>query len=114
MIHIVFERQDQRYRLIRVTGHAGFADEGKDIVCAGISALLGGMLNGLEYFLEDGFEYRIEPDGLSEVVLPQGMDEALYEKAFTIIKTFELGATMIRHDYPDYVRIHEEEVDRDD
>lgn len=114
MIHIVFERKNERYRLVRVSGHAGYEDEGKDIVCAGVSALLGGMLNGLEYFLEDGFDYQVDPSGWSEVILPGRMTEAQDEKAFTIVKTFELGVKMLRADYPDYVRIHEEEVDCDD
>jgi hypothetical protein len=114
MIHVVFEIKNKRYRLVRVSGHAGYDDKGKDIVCAGVSALLGGLLNSLEYFLEDEFDYQVEQSGWSEVILPSRMTEAQNEKAYTIIKTFELGIKMLQADYPNYVRIHEEEVDCDD
>lgn len=114
MIHIVIKRQDQRYSQIEVSGHAGYEDEGKDIVCAGISALLGGMLNGLEFFLGDEFVYHVDPKGHAKVVLAGTMSDELYEIAYTIIKTFELGVRMVHQDYPDYVIIHKEEVDRDD
>ena len=40
MIHIKYSRREVR---LQVRGHAGFAPEGQDIVCAGISALFGAL-----------------------------------------------------------------------
>lgn len=38
---------------LHVEGHAGFADKGKDIVCAGVSALIMGLTNKLEELARD-------------------------------------------------------------
>ncbi len=37
-------------------GHAGYADEGEDIICAAVSALALNFFNSVETFTEDGFE----------------------------------------------------------
>lgn len=38
MIHAVFERKNGRLCSVRVSGHAGYADAGQDIVCAAVSS----------------------------------------------------------------------------
>ncbi|MDE5564895.1 MAG: ribosomal-processing cysteine protease Prp [Oscillospiraceae bacterium] len=38
MIHAVFERKNGRLCGVQVNGHAGYAEEGQDIVCAAVSS----------------------------------------------------------------------------
>lgn len=38
MIQAVFERKNGRFCGVTVTGHAGYADAGEDIVCASVSS----------------------------------------------------------------------------
>lgn len=38
MIYAVFERKNGRLCSVRVSGHAGYADAGQDIVCAAVSS----------------------------------------------------------------------------
>ena len=38
--------------IISISGHAGYADAGKDIVCAGVSAVVTGGINALESEIE--------------------------------------------------------------
>ena len=38
MIHAVFERKNGRFCGFSVQGHAGFAEAGKDVVCAAVSS----------------------------------------------------------------------------
>ena len=41
MIQIVYEVNPENGRMmLRAAGHAGYAEKGKDIVCAGVSALM--------------------------------------------------------------------------
>ena len=40
--------------------HAGYAQEGKDIVCAGISALVINTVNSIEAFTEDEFTIDVD------------------------------------------------------
>ena len=44
------------YTGIVMEGHAGYADEGEDIICAAVSALALNFFNSVEAFTEDGFE----------------------------------------------------------
>ncbi len=111
MICVDFAKNNETYRMIMVSGHAGYAEKGKDIVCAGVSAMLGAMLNGLEHFVPDGFVYHVNPEGKADIVVSAKLSQQQKEKVFTIVKTFELGIFMLQQDYPEYLLIHEEEVD---
>lgn len=49
MITVMIERNHAgRIRRFSVSGHAGFDDPGKDIVCAGVSAVTVGAVNAVE------------------------------------------------------------------
>lgn len=41
------------YRGIVIEGHAGYAEEGEDIICAAVSALAINFYNSVETFTED-------------------------------------------------------------
>lgn len=114
MIKVFITSEQKRYRKIRVSGHADYNIAGQDIVCASVSALLAGLLNGLEHFCEQGFIYEIRKDGYAEVLIRDSLSDITYDRAHIIIKTFELGILMIEQDYPDYVETHIEEVDNND
>ena len=50
---------DHRYHGISFLGHAGYADdhqEGQELVCAAVSALVLNMANSVEQFTDDSFE----------------------------------------------------------
>ena len=54
----------------RVNGHAGFARRGRDIVCAGVSALVINTMNSIEEFTEDKFSCKQEEkSGLIEFII---------------------------------------------
>ena len=45
---------------VELSGHAGYAESGRDIVCAAVSALVLNMANSVEAFTEDGFEGEMD------------------------------------------------------
>ena len=50
---------EHRYHGISFLGHAGYADdhqEGQELVCAAVSALVLNMANSIEQFTDDSFE----------------------------------------------------------
>jgi len=54
----------------RVSGHAGFARRGRDIICAGVSALVINTMNSIEEFTEDDFSCKEEEkSGLIEFII---------------------------------------------
>lgn len=52
MINAVFYRQDGVYKGFSVSGHAGFADFGQDIVCASVTSALQLTANGITEVLK--------------------------------------------------------------
>ncbi|MGM0214954.1 ribosomal-processing cysteine protease Prp [Enterococcus sp. AZ109] len=47
MIKATFNKENDRYTRYQITGHANYADLGKDIVCAAVSALYTAITNKL-------------------------------------------------------------------
>ena len=47
MIKVQIIKGDDKV-MLSVKGHAGYADKGEDIVCAGVSAIIFGLMNALD------------------------------------------------------------------
>ena len=84
---------------ITVFGHAGYAEPGKDIVCAGISTLAQTLIQSIEDLTKDNIQYDISP---GRVDIKYGN---LSERGQLLIDSFFLAANMIANSYPQYVRI---------
>ena len=101
---IVCADDQGRIREFELSGHAGFAEEGQDIVCAGVSALSIAAVNGLEYFLSVAPKVQ-EAEGLLTCQLVEIIEQEL-EKAQWILQTMELGIEQIQTTYgQDYIFI---------
>lgn len=80
-----------------MSGHAGFAEEGQDIVCASVSALSIAAVNGLEHFL--GLVAK-EPENNGPLSCRlDGITEPDLEKAQWILQTMALGIEQIQATY---------------
>ena len=90
-----------------VTGHAGQAPRGEDIVCAGVSAVVQTALIGLDEVADVCGTYTIDEGGI-QCTLPEEMTQATAFCVQTILKTMALGLVSIAEQYPEYVRIKEE------
>ena len=84
---------------IMISGHAGYAPAGSDIVCAGVTALTQGLVRSIEGLTDD----RIETDIGSGIASIQYGD--LSEKGKLLIDSFFIGICTIAEEFPDYVRI---------
>lgn len=98
--------EGQRIRKFELSGHAGYADHGQDIVCAAISALSISAVNGLEHFLPQPAEVEVrDSDGYLTCSLPK-LDPQTLEQAQWILKTMALGIEKIQQSYgQEYVKI---------
>ncbi|WP_174377962.1 ribosomal-processing cysteine protease Prp [Desulfitobacterium metallireducens] len=106
-IHLIlWLDEDQRIRKFELTGHAGYAEYGQDIVCAAISALSISAVNGLEHFLPQQPEVQVrDSDGYLTCSLPE-LDPQTLEQAQWILKTMVLGIEEIQQSYgQEYVNI---------
>lgn len=104
MIRVRIER-DHRGAIaaFRVEGHAGYAEHGRDIVCAGVTALVDtavlalGQVAGIPHVARQG-------DGFTEVRLQAG-SPAAQERAQVILETMLLGLKDIEKDYRHFIRV---------
>lgn len=84
---------------IEISGHAGYAEPGKDIVCAGVTALTQTLIQSIEDLTDDEIEYRISP---GRVDINHGN---LSEKSKTLVDSFFVGIRLIADEFPNYVAI---------
>lgn len=84
---------------ITVSGHAGYAPAGQDIVCAGVTALTQTLIKSIEDLTEDKIQYSISP---GRVDINYGN---LSERSRTLVDSFFIGICKVADEYPDYVRI---------
>ena len=83
---------------VEVIGHAGYAEHGKDIVCAGVSALtatFAGSIAELGCGCVDE-----EVSGLARIRYDQENSNAVL-----LVRFFEIGMQMISEEYPEYVAL---------
>ena len=84
---------------ITIEGHANYAEYGKDIVCAGMTALMRTLVKSIEDLTEDEIEYEIS-SGKVDIHYRN-----LSEKSKTLVDSFFLGVCMIANEFPSNVRI---------
>lgn len=102
MIHIdVFRLADGKISGLRVHGHSGTAERGKDIVCAGISALAQTALLGIGEHLHRPLDYDVRPSGDLRMRLKSAPDDLTQ----AILETARLGFAAIQRANPDAVRM---------
>lgn len=53
MIEVTVVKRNREYLTFESKGHAGFAEEGKDIICSAVSALVVNTVNSIDAFTED-------------------------------------------------------------
>ena len=102
MIHVCYDRRGHR---VTVTGHAGFAERGADILCAAASMLLHTLGGAVRRLSERGFA---EDVGVS---LHTGAGEVscvpvaeLDCTVTAVMDSIVLGFRLLAADYPEYVR----------
>lgn len=99
-------RPDGSIARFTVAGHAGYADKGRDIVCAAVSVLTQAAVLGLEHVLGLRPDVEIEPGFLS-CSLPEGLGDHDYRRAQDILETMVLGLKNLEISNPGFVLVKE-------
>jgi uncharacterized protein YsxB (DUF464 family) len=91
------------YKSMEISGHAEYAEYGKDIVCAGVSALVETAVLGLENVV--GIKPLVnKKQGFFILKLPDSMTEEESKNAAIILETIFLGLEDIAKSYPLNIR----------
>ena len=87
MTNITFYKTNNAFVGFRVLGHSGYAEEGSDIVCAGISVLTINFINSVDSFTNDKFILNENPDkALIEFKFKSKSSESILLKIITLSK----------------------------
>lgn len=84
---------------ITMSGHAGYAPHGQDIVCAGVSTLIQTLVQSIEELTQDEIQYSMQP-GTVDIKFGN-----LSEQAQLLVDSFFVGVQLIAGEYPDNVKI---------
>lgn len=107
MVNIkVKKAQDSSIKGFVINGHAGYANQGEDIVCAAVSAISYTLVGALMNLVGD-CQYN-EEDGYMCVYKPIVIDKSKQETAQTILKSMYIGYKQIEHSYREFVKVSEE------
>ena len=115
MIKVTFFKRDGIYYGFRETGHAGFDDAGKDIVCAAVSAMTMLVINAIEVSYNSNVEYSIDEDTADIEVkalgaLPENSEDEKTQYAISgLIQAYFLQLMDMLEDYDDYLDVNEVE-----
>lgn len=96
-------RQDEIAGFL-VEGHAGYGPRGRDIVCAGVSAITQTAALALQYWLGEKVTV-VRKSGFLKVVVSPELGDGEKLRAETIIQAVSLGVGDIAREYPKQLRV---------
>lgn len=103
---VFFEDGDGRLCGFEAAGHARYAESGRDIVCAAISALTQATVLGLEEVACAPVQTRTDEDtGYLRCMLSGSPKKEALDQAQVLFRTLEKALTAISNDYPGTIRI---------
>ena len=103
MIKIQINKTNNKYSSLLVSGHSNYDEHGKDIVCAGVSAVVTGGLNALIIENKNKISYRVN-DGYVNVDVLDIDDDKLQ----LIMDVIVVQLKTIEESYKKYIKIYEE------
>ena len=82
-----------------MSGHAGYAASGEDIICAAVTALSITLFKSVRNLTKDKIEYDIQSGGVDIKY------RDLSEKAKALVDSFFIGICLVADEFPGYIRI---------
>ena len=106
MTRCEFFTENDRITGFTVSGHSGYAEAGKDIVCAAISAVVTMAEATINEVCGAKAKVRVkEEDARITLTLPTSCDEE--ESVQAVLSGMMLTLISLREDYPDYIEVLE-------
>ncbi len=109
MIKVQLTHSHLGYIGINCSGHAMFADEGKDIICAAVSTLVVNTINGIEQFTEDAFKADTKQG--DDAFIDFKLTEEPSKEAILLMNVMVMGLEQIQQEYGNsYLTLQIQEV----
>ena len=101
MIKVVIEKNNSKIVSFEVSGHSNYDEKGRDIVCAGVSAIVVGGINALVNENKKAIEYECK-EGYAKVLV-KNIDSNI-EMILDVITT---QLYTVEESYPKFIKIIE-------
>ncbi|WP_071442801.1 ribosomal-processing cysteine protease Prp [Traorella massiliensis] len=102
MVRVCVVSKNEEVKKITVSGHAGSARKGEDLVCAGVSSVVFGTLNALDKLTSESVDLKVGQHIVIEVL------NLLDEKCQLILQTMLIQLATIEEQYSSYIEIKQE------
>ena len=102
MIKAEFRRGEEGFASAAVSGHANFAPEGQDIVCAAVTSAVMLTANGITEILKEGAQVKLLENEIS-IALPGNPTGA----ATALLQALHLHLTLLQQQYPRHITVTE-------
>lgn len=103
MIHIKIQKKEDYLSEIKLKGHALYDDYGKDIVCAGVSAILTTSVNGVLKVNKNACHYKQEKDIFTIYdIQNDSLTQILMQNMIDLLKE-------LANNYPKNIKVESEE-----
>lgn len=112
MIEVYLKTKEKKIVGFQVSGHAGYAEIGKDIVCAAISVLSYNAINTLEEIikLKEEIKYTIDDNFIDLEINPEKLSEDKMHDTQLTMRSFEMGVTSVLREYQEMIGLYYKEV----
>lgn len=90
MVKVNITKDKSIYKKITISGHAKYADYGKDIVCSAASSIATTTINGILSLNKDGLSYKVSAKGLEITINSSDKTtQTLIENMINLLKELE-------------------------
>ena len=111
MINIIVIKEKQTIKTIEATGHSGYAEHGKDIVCSAVSCLLETLANGLTEVVKAETKVIVDENIPHLSVTLTETDKEKCKSAQVLMQTTILGIKGVADGYSKFIKIKEKQND---
>jgi len=110
VIFTIFRDVQKQISGFEIKGHAGYAEEGSDIVCSAVSAIAQTALLGLQQVAGLTFPF-IREKGWMKCILPKDISAEKRRDSRIILDTMYVGIKSMVKGYSKYIIIEERQVE---
>lgn len=99
MIKVKFQTNEDAITYLEVSGHANSNEHGKDLICAAVSSIMFGLMNGLDMLAYDDIKIN-QGDNQITIINDGSNQEVKHYLALTLIQL-----KTIEESYKQYIKI---------
>lgn len=106
MTNIKIFTKNKNIVAFEISGHTGYNDSGKDILCAAISSISQSACLGITKVLKvNAIISRNDKKGYLKLSLPKNLSNDKMEQVQIILKTMQISLDDLLFDYSDYINM---------